>query len=120
MARKDNQDRIPKLVMASRLLLAVEMKATTGERAAAFLAAAAAELLSISGGSLDIAQHSERLATYLDQPEVKIGNALGDALIETGPLCTSSVVMRLAKNISSSREMLRIDRKEFEQREQQG
>lgn len=37
MARKSNQDRIPKLVMASRLLLSVEMKTTTGERAAAFL-----------------------------------------------------------------------------------
>lgn len=43
---------------------------------------------------------------------------MGDALIETGPLCASSVVLRLGKNMFSFREMLRIDRKEFEQREQ--
>lgn len=38
---------------SARLVLAVEMKATTGERAAAFLAAAAAELLSILRVVLD-------------------------------------------------------------------
>ncbi|MEC4890411.1 MAG: hypothetical protein RI101_10160 [Nitrospira sp.] len=118
MAKKKKNDRIPELVTASRLLLAVKMKATTGERAAAFLAAAAAELLSISGGGIDIAQHSERFATYLDQPEVKIGHAWGDALIDAGPLCAASVVMRLAKNISSSKELLKIDRKDFEAREE--
>lgn len=115
MARKKKDDLIPKLVVAARLLLAVDMKATTGERAAAFLAAASAELLSIAGGELGVAQHAERYETFLSQPEVKIGNALGDALVDAGPLCASSVVMRLAKNIASSKELMRIDRKDFEQ-----
>lgn len=116
MARKTKGDPIPKMVVAARLLLATEMKATTGQRAAAFLAAASAELLSIAGGEFDIAQHAERYETFLSQPDVKIGNALGDALADAGPLCAFSVVMRLAKNIASSKELMRIDRKDFEQR----
>ena len=113
MARKKNKDPIPGFVTAARLLLAVEMKATTGQRAAAFLAAASAELLSIAGGDIDVAQHPERFETYLDQPEVKIGQALGDALSDAGPFCASSVMMRLAKNLASSDKILSIDRRDF-------
>lgn len=116
MARKRKNDPIPELVVAVRLLLAVKMKATTGQRAAVFLAAAAAELLSVAGGELDIAQHAERYETFLTQPEVKIGNALGDALLDAGPLCASSVVMRLAKSIAASKDLMKLDPKEFEQR----
>jgi len=115
MARKKKSDPIPELVVAVRLLLAIKMKATTGQRAAVFLAAAAAELLSIAGGELGIAQHAERYETFLSQPEVRIGNALGDALLDAGPLCASSMVMRLAKNISASKELMKFDRKDFEQ-----
>ncbi len=113
MAKKKKRDPIPELAMAARLLLAVKMKATTGQRATAFLAAAAAELLAIAGGDLAVAQHPERFETFLEQPEVKIGNALGDALIEAGPLCASSVVMRLARSMGASKEMMRIDFREF-------
>jgi hypothetical protein len=33
---------------------------------------------------LGISQHSERFATHLERPEVKIGNAFGDAAFEGG------------------------------------
>jgi hypothetical protein len=55
------------------------MIAATGQRAGSFLAASGAELLSVAGERLDAAHHKERFETFLNQPEVKIGNAFADA-----------------------------------------
>ena len=115
MTKRKKEDPIPKLVVASRLMLARQMGATTGQRAVAFLAAASAELFSMAGADIGIAQHKERFETHLERPEVKIGNAMGDAILESGPLFVSSVIMRLAKNLSSEKEIMSFDGKEFDQ-----
>jgi hypothetical protein len=60
VTRRKKEDPIPKLVVASRLMLARRMEATTGQRAVAFLAAASAEFLSMAGTDLGISQHKER------------------------------------------------------------
>jgi hypothetical protein len=117
MAKRKRGDPIPRLVVAARLMLAKQMGATTGQRAVAFLAAAAAEFLSMDGTDLGISQHSERFATHLERPEVKIGNALGDAAFEVGPLFVSSLVMRIAKNSSGAKEIMIFDGKEFDRNE---
>lgn len=114
MAKRKKEDPISRLVMAARLMLAKQMGATTGQRVVAFLAAAAAEFLSLDDTDLGISQHSERFSTQLERPEVKIGNAFGDAAFEGGPLFVSSLVMRIAKNSSYAKEIMSFDGKEFD------
>ncbi len=43
-----------------------------------------------------------------------MGNAMGDAILEGGPLFISSVIMRLAKSLSSEKEIMSFDGKEFD------
>ena len=115
MTKRKKEGPIPKLVVAARLMLAKQMGATTGQRAVAFLAAASAGFLLMDGTDLGISQHKERFETHLERPEVKIGNAMGDAILEGGPLFVSSVIMRLAKSLSSEKEIMSFDGKEFDQ-----
>ena len=117
MAKKKTDDLVAKLVTSARLHLSAEFKATTGQRAVAFMAAASAELLSLAGGSLSIAKHKERLETYLDLPEVRIGHAFGDAMLEGGPLFCNAVLMRVAKSMAGLKEIMNADLKEFDPKE---